>query len=55
MEAQHPGDNSAWEREQLLCASHSKYHIDGYLTDFECAADIGIRDVQVFKKTIQRL
>ena len=31
----------------------SKYHIDGYLTDFECAADSNIRDVQVFKKTIQ--
>ena len=33
--------------------SKSRYHIDGYLTDYECAADSGIRDVQVFKETIQ--
>ena len=32
----------------------SRYHIDGYLTDFECVADLdNVSDVQVFKNLLK--
>ena len=35
-------------------STQSQYHIDGYLTDFECTADVeGVSDVQVFKRLLQ--